>query len=91
MSQKHLHWESNAWTLTWPTEPGSYLFYGDYKGKDFKPRMQFCHVWDNKGRTIVADGNFLFTDQAGAFKRLEVPEPPDLEALGLTQKDTAKS
>jgi len=73
---------ADNWTLEWPTEPGFYLFYGDYKGHGFKPTVQFCEVWDNKDRTAVMSGQFLYRSQVGAFKRLIV-EPPDLEALGF--------
>ncbi len=75
-----------GWTLEWPTEPGYYLFYGDYivsSGDEYKPRIKLCEVWSNKDRTRVANGQFLYkSEQAGAFKPLAI-DAPDLEALGF--------
>lgn len=71
-----------TWTLTWPTEPGLYLFYGGHKDKPFRPRIQLCEVWNNKVRTRVASGQVLYeSEQVGVFKPF-IAESPDLEALG---------
>jgi len=76
-----------GWTGEWPTEPGLYLFYGDYHDQrgafaEFKPRLKLCEVWatgpDHSGRTLVASGHFLYdSEQTGIFRRFSFTPPTD--------------
>lgn len=76
-----------GWTLEWPTEPGLYLFYGDYTkvpGGEFKPQLKLCQANAvPNGVILVAGGHFLYkSEQAGAFRPFSA-DIPDLAALGL--------
>lgn len=73
-----------AWTEEWPTEPGTYLYYGDYgksNHEDYKPRLQLCTAKlagppDKRCLTLVASGCFLYkSEQTGMFARIEVSLP----------------
>jgi len=72
-----------TWTKRWPTEPGLYLFFGDYKDRNFKPRLKLCCVHPiSNGVMLTADGAFLFrSEQVGIFKKFEEPEPDWPEEL----------
>lgn len=77
----------STWTPDWPSEPGLYLFYGDY-GKpgrpSFKPRLKLCRAeWVGGSDTgvrslmLIADGAFLYrAEQSGLFRRFEAEPPP---------------
>lgn len=67
------------WSTEWPTEPGNYLFYGNYKGQE--PELKLCHVSKAGGDlnphiARIADGAFLYEgEQEGVFKPLRVETP----------------
>jgi hypothetical protein len=69
---------TDGWSLEWPTEPGLYLFYGDYNG--LPPKFKLCEVMVNdEGKVVgrVADGQFLYeSEQVGAFRPFDEKPPP---------------
>lgn len=66
------------WTEEWPTEPGTYLFYGNYHGTKAKPHLEICKANEsmNGVLTLTAGAAFLYSsEQYGMFARLELEMP----------------
>ena len=83
--QRYLELE---WTPEWPQELGTFLFYGDFKGANWKPRLHLCTVWraGSGGLMYDAGSHFLSPDQeVGMFARIEVEEPDVSSLLGSTE------
>lgn len=65
------------WSSIWPTEPGMYLFYGNFLNvSGTKPRIMICKA------TVSANGHLMFysgvtflfpTEWKGVFKPFEIP------------------
>ena len=77
----------NNWIKEFPTEPGSYWFYGYRYGKiscghDCEPELIFVEVSKiSNGFMYVANSQFIFESEVEEphFKKVELPELPELE------------
>lgn len=74
-----------TWTKTWPTEPGEYLFYGDWHPRmnmPKNPRFFLVRVRrSSNGISYVGDGRFFYSkEMLGVFKRFDESVPEGWEA-----------
>lgn len=64
------------WSPVWPTEPGTYWFYGscDFtrRCKD-PPRLRIWHV---RGKISYSDGSLIFPSEGWEGHWMRIPEPP---------------
>jgi len=77
------------WTPKWPTEPGSYWFYGCpydtkyFDGKQIEPELNYVEIRKvANGNMIVRSGQFWNKSEwqgKGMFMKIELPEFPILE------------
>ena len=85
--------KSNSWSKEKPTEPGTYLFYGDYVSLDrrnvLRPRFHVCEVSKMRnGLAYVAGGQFLHDGHFYGVFRPMVETPPDLASFGFDLGDS---
>lgn len=70
----------SQWTDEWPTEPGTYLFYGtSYVSDNLKPRLKVCLVKrdnDNELFMIAGGSRLRKKEQYGMFTKLEEVDLP---------------
>ena len=78
--------DGKIWSHLWPTEPGSYWFYGDpFGAKDVRHqsvRSYFVRVLQiSKGLAFICEGHFLYKQEAspGFWTPAETPEDPTKE------------
>ncbi len=78
------NFDIEPWTEEWPTEPGTYLFYGQYTGIIHSPTLSLCHAQiagtgEGTHLMLSAGASFLFpSEQYGMFAKFKVdlPLPP---------------
>jgi len=76
---------TEKWTTEFPTEPGTYWFYGYRYGKvscghTCDPELMLVEVWEiSNGLMYVASGQHMFKSEVECphFCEAELPEFPD--------------
>lgn len=72
------------WSEEWPTEPGLYLFYGDYGNptkETYKARFKLVSARmagqePKRFLVLVGDGAFIYqSEQTGIFRKIEIEKP----------------
>lgn len=78
----------SMWKNEWPTEPGSYWFYGwPYGIGQFKketPELNYVEVRKvTNGMMVVNSGAFWYKSEGwiGMFSKVDIPEFPDLSEI----------
>lgn len=80
------------WAPEWPQDVGTYLFYGDFKGASWEPRLHLCKVRRaGSGGLMYGVGSHFLSprEEIGLFARIEIEEP-DVSALSLEAHATAR-
>jgi len=80
------------WIHEWPTEPGSYWFYGcpyDFKtfdGKQKEPELNYVEIKKASiGLMVIRSGQFWYKKEwrgMGMFSKIKLPELPILKGCG---------
>lgn len=80
--------DGKIWSQLWPTEPGSYWFYGDpFGAKEVRPehvRSYFVRALQTSDSIVfICEGHFLYPQEAspGFWTPLETPKNPTKESV----------
>ena len=78
-----IHPDQNEWSDEWPTEPGTYWFYGwDWGDFNREPELHYVRVKRiSNGVAHITDGNFVLKGDKwyGKWQIADLPELPELE------------
>jgi len=79
------------WTKNWPTQEGTYWFYGwpygketNFDGNVRKPELNFVRVMKiSNGNMVVREGAFWFKKDGGVglFSKIEEPILPEISEM----------